>query len=94
MKSFSESHAESESNEPAVENAELLAILDQTIDECLKIMACHSAIRARQGLKAERVEVLLRELDECENPSHCPHGRPTWVRWDLATLERSFKRVL
>jgi DNA mismatch repair protein MutL len=43
---------------------------------------------------ASVIEKLLRQLDACDHPSHCPHGRPTWIRWDLATLEKSFKRVL
>jgi len=35
---------------------------------------------------------LLQELDACENPAHCPHGRPTWLRWGIRELEKSFKR--
>jgi len=36
---------------------------------------------------------LLRQLDECGNLSHCPHGRPTWLKWELGVIERSFKRT-
>jgi DNA mismatch repair protein MutL len=51
-------------------------------------------MRANQTLDGRQIRKLLQQLDECKNPSHCPHGRPTWVRWDLGTLEKSFKRVV
>ncbi|MGW8187290.1 MAG: hypothetical protein ACWGNK_08480, partial [Desulfobacterales bacterium] len=66
--------------------------LDASIDESLKLMACHGAIRARQALSDRQIRELLEELDACENPSHCPHGRPTWLRWSIRELEKSFKR--
>jgi DNA mismatch repair protein MutL len=31
-------------------------------------------------------------MDECDNPSHCPHGRPTWIRWTQSDLEKAFGR--
>jgi len=68
--------------------------LENTLDQCRMVMACHGAIRANQELSEAQVKGLLQQLDECENPSRCPHGRPTWVRWDLATLEKLFKRVV
>jgi DNA mismatch repair protein MutL len=68
--------------------------LKDVLDECRMVMACHGALRAHQALTQKQIENLLRQLDACDHPSHCPHGRPTWIRWDLATLEKSFKRVL
>jgi DNA mismatch repair protein MutL len=68
--------------------------LEEALDDCRRVMACHAAIRANQQLTPEQINGLLNELDQCANPSHCPHGRPTWVRWDLTTLEKSFKRVV
>ncbi len=62
------------------------------LEESLKIMACHGAIRARQSLAAPQIQRLLAQLDDCENPSHCPHGRPTWIRWSVQALERAFGR--
>lgn len=67
--------------------------LENTLDQCRMVMACHGAIRANQQLGGAQIKGLLHQLDECENPSRCPHGRPTWVRWDLATLEKLFKRT-
>ena len=70
------------------------ADLQQALDECRMVMACHAAIRAGQALGDGQVKGLLNQLDQCENPSHCPHGRPTWVRWDLSILQKSFKRIV
>ena len=68
--------------------------LSQILDECRMIIACHGAIRAGQVLSGPQLDALLAQLDDCRNPSHCPHGRPTWIRWDLGTLEKSFKRIV
>ncbi|MGD9150628.1 MAG: DNA mismatch repair endonuclease MutL [Desulfobacterales bacterium] len=68
--------------------------LQETLDQCRRVMACHGSLRARQALNPEQIRQLLAQLDACEHPSHCPHGRPTWIRWDLAFLQKSFKRVV
>lgn len=67
--------------------------LEQVLDDSVKIMACHGAIRARQTLDERQIRRLLQQLDECENPSHCPHGRPTWIRWTERELEKAFGRL-
>ncbi len=68
--------------------------LDKAIDEYLILMACHGAVRAKQQLSDQQAQGLLTQLDECDNPSNCPHGRPTWIRWSFKTLEKSFKRIV
>jgi DNA mismatch repair protein MutL len=67
--------------------------IEKAIDKCLILMACHCAIRANQLLSDKEMKGLLDQLDKCKNPSHCPHGRPTWIRWSKGFLEREFKRV-
>ncbi len=62
------------------------------LDASLKLIACHGAIRAHQALSDRQIRELLSGLDACENPSNCPHGRPTWLRWSIRELEKSFKR--
>jgi DNA mismatch repair protein MutL len=68
--------------------------LQAALDGCRKIMACHGAVRAGRPLSDRQAQDLLNGLDACQNPSHCPHGRPTWIRWDLKTLEKNFKRIV
>jgi DNA mismatch repair protein MutL len=67
--------------------------LEVTLDQCRMVMACHGALRANQQLSDAQIRELLHQLDQCENPAHCPHGRPSWIRWDLNTLEKLFKRL-
>jgi DNA mismatch repair protein MutL len=64
------------------------------LDHCLEIMACHGAIRAHQTLSRQQIQALLKQLDACENPSNCPHGRPTWIKWTLRFIEKSFGRIV
>ncbi|MCK4466898.1 MAG: DNA mismatch repair endonuclease MutL [Desulfobacterales bacterium] len=66
--------------------------LEKGIDKCLILMACHGAIRANQALSDTEIKTLLDQLDQCENPSHCPHGRPTWIKWSKGEVERMFGR--
>jgi len=68
--------------------------LEKALDECLILMACHGAIRANQELSDRQTKGLLDQLDQCDNPSYCPHGRPIWIRWSLRSLEKSFKRIV
>jgi DNA mismatch repair protein MutL len=62
-------------------------------ERCLKLAACHGSIRARQRLTLEEMQHLLRQMDACADPAHCPHGRPTWLRYGTAEIERGFRRV-
>jgi DNA mismatch repair protein MutL len=64
------------------------------LDFCRQRAACHGAVRAGQTLAAEQMQALLRQLEESGNLSHCPHGRPTWIKWERTAIERSFRRVV
>jgi len=64
------------------------------LEKCLVLMACHSAIRANLNLEHIEIEKLLADLEQCENPRHCPHGRPIAITWSKNQIEKLFKRVL
>ncbi|MDI6687783.1 MAG: DNA mismatch repair endonuclease MutL [Desulfobacterales bacterium] len=66
--------------------------MEKGIDKCLITMACHGAIRANQALTDTEIKTLLNQLDQCENPSNCPHGRPTWIKWSKGEVEKMFGR--
>ncbi len=66
---------------------------ERILDACRMVMACHNAVRAKQPLADAEIRHLLEQLDRCQQPSHCPHGRPTWIRWTLRDLEKAFGRV-
>ena len=56
-------------------------------------LACHSVTRAGERLEMNEMSVLVERLQQCENPMHCPHGRPTIVRMDSEAIQRLFKRI-
>ncbi len=65
---------------------------DAAVDDARKIVACHGAVRAHQALSEKEMTDLLADLDRCEDPGHCPHGRPTWIEWPETEIEKRFKR--
>jgi DNA mismatch repair protein MutL len=64
------------------------------VDECLAIMACHGAIRANQKLGEAQIKALLEQMDNVEQASRCPHGRPTVIHQSLRQVEKDFKRIV
>jgi DNA mismatch repair protein MutL len=71
----------------------LKANLEKSLDACLKLMACHGAIRANQSLTLAEMATVIKDLEACRIPAHCPHGRPTWIQWPRQEIERLFKRT-
>ena len=47
----------------------------------------------RESLALAEMTTLVERLQRCENPMHCPHGRPTIVRLDPEQIARLFKRM-
>lgn len=70
------------------------ARLRQHLEDRLATMACHSVIRANRKLEMEEMRALLRDLDQVEFATQCPHGRPVLVELSRDQLEHMFKRVL
>ena len=56
-------------------------------------LACHSVVRAGERLEYAEMTALLARLVRCNNPMHCPHGRPTIVRIEADAVARMFKRA-
>jgi DNA mismatch repair protein MutL len=50
------------------------------------------AVKAGQTLSAEEQSALLADLESCESPRTCPHGRPTMIHLSVDMLERQFGR--
>jgi len=68
--------------------------IEDAFDECIILMACHSAIRSGQRLEHAEIKALIRQLHDCKHPSQCPHGRPTCVEWSLYDLKKNFKKIV
>ncbi len=54
--------------------------------------ACKQAIKANRRLNLEDIAVLFRELDQCEQPFTCPHGRPLIIKLTFAEIKKRFLR--
>ncbi|PWH14306.1 MAG: DNA mismatch repair endonuclease MutL [Anaerolineae bacterium] len=50
------------------------------------------AVKAGQVLTPEEQRALLTDLETCESPRTCPHGRPTMIHLSVELLERQFGR--
>ena len=55
-------------------------------------MACHHSIRFNRRLTPEEMQEVVNQLSRCENPYHCPHGRPTFIILSEKELEKEFLR--
>jgi DNA mismatch repair protein MutL len=55
-------------------------------------LACHAAVRAGQTLAPEEMRDLIEQLEACETPQTCPHGRPTMLHLSAEELARRFAR--
>ena len=57
-------------------------------------MACRAAIKANDKIHTMEMRKLLTQMETCENPFTCPHGRPTIVEISKKEIEKMFKRIM
>jgi DNA mismatch repair protein MutL len=50
------------------------------------------AVRAGMALSPDEQRALLADLENCDSPRTCPHGRPTMIHLSVDLLERQFGR--
>ena len=51
------------------------------------------AIKAGRVLALAEMQALVRDLEACESPRTCPHGRPTMIQISSSALEKQFGRM-
>jgi DNA mismatch repair protein MutL len=88
--------------EPLLFLREALDLLRETRDNNRSILsfyskaaysfACKHAVKAGDRLSAEEMKQLLVQLDGCQQPDNCPHGRPTYIRISGSELAGRFYR--
>jgi DNA mismatch repair protein MutL len=85
-------------DDPARAFTEVLDLLtredgpSEPLDRLAASLACHAAVRAGQNVSIEEMRDLLRQLEDCETPQTCPHGRPTMLHLSADELARRFAR--
>jgi len=67
--------------------------LQNEIEAKLVARVCkRMAVKAGQALSSEEQRTLLNDLEACDSPRSCPHGRPTMIHLSVDMLERQFGR--
>lgn len=67
--------------------------LQNEIEAKLAARVCkRMAVKGGQALSAEEQRALLNDLEACDSPRTCPHGRPTMIHLSVDMLERQFGR--
>jgi len=68
--------------------------LQENIEDKIAARVCkRMAVKGGQTLTHTEQESLLRDLENCESPRTCPHGRPTMIHLSVEMLERQFGRT-
>ncbi len=67
-------------------------LLRDPFERVAATVACHASVRSGMALTMDEMRALVEELERCELPRTCPHGRPTLVHLSTAALEREFRR--
>jgi len=62
-------------------------------EKIFAVMACKGAVKANHTLSADEVSALCREMDKIPFNATCPHGRPVYLIYSMADLEKLFKRT-
>jgi DNA mismatch repair protein MutL len=63
-------------------------------DALAKDISCKGSIKANQRISQREFEHLILDLNACQEPYHCPHGRPTIISISYQDIEKMFKRIV
>lgn len=67
--------------------------LQNQIEKMLAARVCkRMAVKAGQPLSPAEQGALIADLEACDSPRTCPHGRPTMIHLSVEMLERQFGR--
>ena len=80
--------------EVALGLADRTDLVGKAREDAMVTMICKRlAIKGGQVLSVAEQRELLRQLEACDNPRSCPHGRPTMLHLSAAALEKQFGRL-
>ena len=72
-----------------IEGNNSLMSLKETI---ITRIACRAAVMAGDELTNMEIKNIIGELQKCEHPYTCAHGRPTMFKTTVNELEKKFRR--
>ncbi len=61
-------------------------------DKLIARICKRMAVKGGQALSVQEQSALLTDLEKCDSPRTCPHGRPTMIHLSVDLLERQFGR--
>ena len=64
------------------------------LKEKISQTACKSAIKAGYKFNKDQQKALLKYFIDNGMPTHCPHGRPTMIKFTKQEIEKMFKRIV
>ena len=69
-------------------------LMQTQVEAAMIKRACKTAaIKAGQVLSRTEMDALVRQLEACETPHTCPHGRPTLIHLSVTQLANQFGRT-
>jgi DNA mismatch repair protein MutL len=67
-------------------------LASQAEEQLIAAICKRAAVKGGQRLSTEEMQDLVRQLEQCNSPRTCPHGRPTVLHFSVEQLERDFGR--
>lgn len=68
------------------------AVTKQKEEVLVRSICKGAAVKGGMVLSMEEQQGLVRQLEACQNPRTCPHGRPTMIHLSVDILEKQFGR--
>jgi DNA mismatch repair protein MutL len=70
------------------------APMREKIEARIILRVCKTAaVKAGQSLSSQEMDMMIRQLEQCQNPHTCPHGRPTLIHLSAGQLAKEFGRT-
>lgn len=64
------------------------------IDDLAKLLSCKHSLKANAYVSKMEAEQLYHDLNQCQDPYTCPHGRPILLSMNQIEIEKWFKRIM
>ncbi|MCF7926107.1 MAG: DNA mismatch repair endonuclease MutL [Candidatus Izimaplasma sp.] len=67
--------------------------VEGVLNHLAKNLACKRSIKANKYINKSEIDTVLSNLNACDNPYTCPHGRPTIISFSTTEIEKMFERI-